>query len=890
WQILKNFFERDLLYQGFKVVPYCPRCGTPLADHEVAQGYHDVEDPSIYIRFRLKNQPDTDLLVWTTTPWTLTANVGIAAHPDVDYVKIERPLPDGTSEKLIFAESLVPVVLPGEEVKILEHYKGKDLKGWEYEPLFHFLPLEKPAHRVVMADYVSVEDGTGLVHIAPSFGAEDMEVGKVEDLPVLMTVGPDGRFIPEVTEWAGMFVKDADPLIIKELSARGRMLKHGKIKHSYPFCWRCNTPLLYYARPTWFIRTSQFKDRLVELNEKINWYPSHIKNGRFGNWLENNIDWALGRNRYWGTPLPVWVCDQCGHQECIGNREELSQKAGKDLSNLELHRPYVDEITYSCPECGGVMRRVPELIDVWFDSGAMPYAQWGYPNKNHEIFRKQFPADFISEAIDQTRGWFYSLHAISTLYMDQECFKNVICIGLILDENGHKMSKHIGNVVSPWDVIKDNGVDAMRWYLFTSSPAGQERRFSSNLVNEVLRTFTLQLWNTYSFFVLYANLDQWKPEEGQNLEFNDLDKWLLSALNALVKEITAAYENYDVNAATRPIQTFVDRLSNWYLRRSRRRFWKSGEDADKNAAYYTLYTALVTVAKLIAPAMPFIADELYRNLVCSVDPNAMESVHMADWPKVDETFIDEPLNHEMELVINLASLGHSARNKANRKVRQPLSECAFSLGVAENQAVVEKYADVLKDELNVKKVRLLDAASEAMEFTLNPQPKQLGQKYGSLFPAIRKKILEMDSKTTGRQLLEGKSIQVEVDGKTYEILPEEVEVRAVAHEGFVVASEGSNIAALVTTLTPELEREGLSREFVRRVQDLRKTADLDISDRIDVVYEASSELAEAIRENADYISNETLAVSLKEGPVPADWASVEDSFDGQTVKVGLRKA
>ena len=536
------------------------------------------------------------------------------------------------------------------------------------------------------------------------------------------------------------------------------------------------------------------------------------------------------------------------------------------------------------------MRRVPELIDVWFDSGAMPYAQWGYPNKNHEIFKKQFPADFISEAIDQTRGWFYSLHAISTLYMDQECFKNVICIGLILDENGHKMSKHIGNVVSPWDVIKDNGVDAMRWYLFTSSPAGQERRFSSNLVNEVLRTFTLQLWNTYSFFVLYANLDQWKPEEGQNLEFNDLDRWLLSALNALVKEITAAYENYDVNAATRPIQTFVDRLSNWYLRRSRRRFWKSGEDADKNAAYYTLYTALVTVAKLIAPAMPFIADELYRNLVCSVDPNAMESVHMADWPKADETMIDEPLNHEMDLVINLASLGHSARNKANRKVRQPLSECAFSLGIAENQAVVEKYADVLKDELNVKKVRLLDAASEAMEFTLNPQPKQLGQKYGSLFPAIRKKILEMDSMTTGRQLLEGKSIQVEVDGKTYEILPEEVEVRAVAHEGFVVASEGSNIAALVTTLTPELEREGLSREFVRRVQDLRKTADLDISDRIDVVYEASSELAEAIRENAGYISNETLAVSLEEGPVPADWASVEDSFDGQTVKVGLRKA
>jgi isoleucyl-tRNA synthetase len=889
WSILKNFFDRNLLYQGFKVVPYCPRCGTPLADHEVAQGYQEAEDPSIYFRLQLIDQPDTNLLVWTTTPWTLPANVGVAAHPDVTYVKIERTKEDGATEKLIMAETLVPVVLPGEEVKILETYKGSDLKGWRYEPLYRFLPLEKPAHRIVLADYVTTEDGTGLVHIAPSFGAEDNEVGKREDFPLLMTVDGAGKFIPEVTPWAGLFVKDADPLIIKELVSRGRMLKHGKIKHTYPFCWRCGTPLLYVARPTWYIRTSQFKDRLVELNERINWYPGHIKHGRFGNWLENNIDWALGRNRYWGTPLPVWICDDCGHQECIGSRAELSQKTGKDYSNLELHRPYVDEVTWHCKQCGGTMRRVPELIDVWFDSGAMPYAQWGYPIKNEKEFKEQYPADYICEAIDQTRGWFYSLHAVSTLLMNQECFKNVICLGLVLDEKGHKMSKHIGNVVSPWDVIKDNGADAMRWYLFTSSPAGQERRFSSNLVNEVLRSFTLQLWNTYSFFVMYANLDGWTPNKEQKIEYSDLDRWLLSALNALVRNITKAYEEYDVNAATRPIQAFVDQLSNWYLRRSRRRFWKSEGDGDKNAAYQVLYTALVTVAKLIAPAMPFLADELYQNLVCSVDPDAVESVHMADWPVYDESLIDEQLNHEMNLVVDLASLGHAARNKENLKVRQPLAECAFSVGLAEDRPIIEKYADILEEELNVKKVRLLDAASEAMDFTLNPQPKQLGQKYGKLFPVLRKAILALEPMEAGKALLEGKSVTVTVDGENYEILPEEVEVRANAHTGFVVATSGSSIAALETTLTPELVKEGLAREFVRRIQDLRKTAGLEISDRIAVIYEASPLLAEAIHENAEYIQAETLAVSLLAGNVPAEWDCVEDQFDQQTVKAGLQK-
>ncbi len=889
WAILKNFFDRGLLYQGFKVVPYCPRCGTPLADHEVAQGYKEAEDPSITFRLKLLDRENTSLLVWTTTPWTLPANAAVAVNPEIDYVKAEHTLEDGSKEFIILAEKRVEPVFGDDPVTVVEHYKGSDLVGLQYEPLYKFLPLETPAHRVVAADYVSVDDGTGMVHIAPTFGADDMEVGKRENLPTLMTVAGDGCFVPEVTPWAGMFVKDADPLIIKDLVKRGVMYKHGRIKHTYPFCWRCDSPLLYYARPTWYIRTSQFKDRLVELNEQINWYPGHIKNGRFGNWLENNIDWALGRNRYWGTPLPVWQCS-CGHQECIGSVKELSGKAGKDLTGLELHRPYVDNITYKCPVCGGEMHRVPELIDVWFDSGSMPYAQWGYPIKNEERFNEQFPADYICEAVDQTRGWFYSLHAISTLFKNNICFKNVICLGLVLDGNGLKMSKHKGNIVSPWDVIKDNGVDAMRWYLFTASPAGQERRFSSKLVSEVLRGFTLQLWNTYSFFVTYANLDNWDPKTAGEPEYSDMDRWLLSALNALVRDITNAYEGYDVNAATRPIQNFVNTLSNWYLRRSRRRFWKSEGDSDKNAAYATLYQALVTVAKLIAPAMPFIADELYRNLVVSVDSNAPESVHMADWPKYDESMIDEQLNHEMDLIIDLASLGHAARNKANRKVRQPLFEAAFSVGQADDRPLIGKYADVLAEELNVKNVRLLDTAGEAMDFQLNPLPKQLGQKYGKLFPQLRAEILKLEPMAAGRKLLAGENLGVELNGTVYAIQPDEVEVRANAHSGYTVATEGANIAALQTDLTPELLKEGLAREFVRRVQDLRKTAGLEISDRIDVCFQADALLSEAVLDNADYVSSETLAVSLKNAPIPLEWDQASDSFDGINVTVGLKKA
>jgi isoleucyl-tRNA synthetase len=890
WWILKTFWEKGLLYQGFKVVPYCPRCGTPLSDHEVALGYAEAVDPSVFVRMPLVDAPDTSLLVWTTTPWTLPANAAIAAGENVDYVTVEHELEEGGTEKLVLAEALLEKVFQGESVKVLDRYKGRQLKGKRYKPLFTFLPLDKPGHRVVMGNFVTIEDGTGLVHIAPAFGADDMQVALEENLPMLMTVAEDGTFTTDVRPWAGVFVKDADPYITQDLDARGLLYRAEKYTHTYPFCWRCGTPLLYYARPTWYIRTSQYKQRLVDLNEQINWYPGHIKNGRFGNWLENNVDWALGRERYWGTPLPVWECEKCHSQACVGSVQELSQKAGRDLSGLDLHRPYVDEVTLACPECDGTMRRVPELIDVWFDSGSMPVAQWHYPFDNQSMFEHQFPADYICEAVDQTRGWFYSLHAISTLLFNEICFKNVICLGLILDAQGQKMSKTRGNVVNPWDVIDRNGADAMRWYLYTASPPGQERRFSSDLVSEVLRTFTLTLWNTYSFFVTYALLDGWKPDQARAVAYSPLDQWVRSALHALVRDVTQALETYDVLGATRPIQAFVEELSNWYLRRSRRRFWKSEDDEDKQAAYATLYEALVTISKLLAPSMPFLAEELYQNLVRAIDEDAPPSVHMTDWPGYDPGLIDEKLNREMALVMKLASLGHAARNKANRKVRQPLTEAAFAFGSGEEASVVEKYGDLLEDELNVKRVRALNTAGEAADFSLNPLPRQLGQKYGRRFPAIRKALLELPQEKAAQTLLAGGTLALEAEGQPFEILPEEVEVRAQAHSGFAVATDGGYLAALVTELTPELVKEGLAREFVRRVQDLRKQAGLEISDRIHVFYDGSTGLRHTVEMFKEYIMGETLAVSLKAGRLPVDVISVTDEFDGEQVSVGLKKA
>jgi isoleucyl-tRNA synthetase len=891
WWLLRQMWDKGLLYQGFKVVPYCPRCGTPLSDHEVAQGYDDATDPSVFVRMPLVDEPGTSLLVWTTTPWTLPSNVAVAVGEEVDYVKVERALAEGGTEKLILAQALLEKVFRGEEVTIHETFKGKKLKGLRYQPLFTFLPPEKPAHFVIFGDFVTTEDGTGLVHIAPAFGADDMRVAMDYDLPVIMTVAPDGTFIPEVTPWRGQFVKDADPLIIQDLLNRGLLYRSESYTHTYPFCWRCKTPLLYYAREAWYIRTSQYKDRMVDLNQTINWVPDHIKDGRFGNWLNNNIDWALSRERYWGTPLPVWECEACKHQHCIGALDELSQLTGSNQQNLDLHRPHVDKIHFACQKCGGKMSRVPELIDVWFDSGAMPVAQWHYPFENHEAFKTQFPADYICEAVDQTRGWFYSLHAIATMVFDSVAYKNVICLGLILDGDGYKMSKSRGNIVNPWDVLNVNGADAFRWYLYTATPPGNERRFSVDLVSEVLRNFTLTLWNVYSFFVTYANLDQWKPgESDEQLAYSNLDKWLLSELNTLTRDVTNAFENYDVTGATRPLEKFVENLSTWYLRRSRRRFWKSESDTDKKAAYATLHTALVTVSKLLAPTMPFLADELYQNLVRSLDPKAPESVHLALWPEFDARLIDETLNHDMRLVMRLASLGHAARAKANRKVRQPLSEAAFSVGNVDERRAVSDYDDLLIDELNVKKVRLLDASTEALLHTVKPLPKQLGQKYGNKFPALAKAILALNPEAIAQTLASGQPFMVELEDIQYEILASEVEVKTLAKEGFAVAEDGAYVAALVTELTPELVREGLAREFVRRVQDFRKSAGLNVADRILLFLSATPDLQKAIGVHKDTIMAETLCLELNFASSPMTSKIQLEEFDGEKVTIALVKA
>jgi isoleucyl-tRNA synthetase len=900
WWILKTLWEKGLLYQGYKVVPYCPRCGTPLSDHEVALGYAEAEDPSVFVRMPLVDDPQTSLLVWTTTPWTLPGNVAVAAHPDVEYVTVERSLPGEGSEKLIVARALLEQVFGDEPVKIVDSFKGKKLKGKRYHPLFTFIPVNKPAYYVVLEDYVTTEDGTGLVHTAPAFGEADMQAALENDLPVLMTINEAGQFLPEVRPWAGKFVKDADPLITKDLEARGLLFQAGTISHTYPFCWRCDTPLLYYARGTWYIRTSQFKDKMVALNREINWVPEHIKLGRFGNWLENNIDWALGRERYWGTPLPIWECVECHHQIAVGSVKELSEHAERDLAGLDLHRPYVDEVTFPCPECRknpkehseeARMVRVPELIDVWFDSGSMPVAQWHYPFENQEVFKEQYPADYICEAVDQTRGWFYSLHAISTMLFENMAFKNVICLGLVLDAEGQKMSKSRGNVVDPWDVLNAHGADAFRWYLYTASPPGQERRFSVDLVGEVVRNFTLTLWNVYSFFVTYANLDKWQPAERDLSEEgrSSLDRWVLSELNTLVRDVTEALDRYDVIGATRPVQSFVDDLSKWYLRRSRRRFWKSESDADKSSAYATLYHALLTLAKVLAPTMPFLAEEMYQNLARSCDRTAPESVHLAAWPVYDTALVDEKLNADMHMVMNLASLGHAARNQAAIKVRQPLSEISFSVTNTEQAQALEQYADLLADELNVKKVRALGSAGEAISYSLKPLPKQLGQKYKGLFPRVSKAVLELDAEKAAGELLEGRAIQVSLDDLTLDIQPDEVEVRAEAREGLVVASEGPYLAALKTDLTPELVREGLAREFVRRVQDLRKQAELDISDRIRLYAAGTPQLMEAVRAHRDGIMGETLAVELFHAEPPEGAPSTTASFDGEEVILGVER-
>lgn len=877
WWIIKQLWEKDLLYRGYKVVPYSTHAGTVLSSHEVALGYKDVDDPSVFIRFPLRDQSGVYFLVWTTTPWTLPANVGLAVGENIDYVQVEIATADEGTEQLILAKALVEKVLGDKEYTVIKSYKGKDLLGIHYSPLYTFLPIEEGQDYayIVAGDFVSTEDGTGIVHIAPTFGEDDMNVGQAHGLPLLMTVNSEGRFIDAVTKFRGKWFKDADPEITRDLKERGLIYKAGTMRHNYPHSWRTGEPLMYVARETWYIRASQFREKMIQANQEINWVPSHVKDGRFGNWLENLKDWALGRERYWGTPLPVWVDDQTGETLCVSGIAELEQLTGRELTDLDLHRPYVDDITFPNPNgTGGTMRRVPEVIDVWFDSGSMPLAQWGYPHRNQEMFAKQYPADYICEAVDQTRGWFYTLHAISVMLFDQPSYKNVICLGHILDENGKKMSKSLGNIVEPWEVMDTYGADALRWYMYTASPPGESRRFSTNLVGDVVKKFWSTLWNTYSFFVTYARIDGWTPNQpAPAFEDRDrLDRWVLSELNVLTQQVTDALENYDAVGATRPIQEFVEGLSNWYLRLGRRRFWKSESDLDKASAYATLYECLVTVSKLITPAMPFLSEELYQNLVYNIDPSQPDSVHLNDWPEYNPAHIDQTLLDEMALVRRLVSLGLAARNNnldENGKlapigVRQPLAEAKFYV-TAEEASVLDDYADVIKSELNVKTISRLVDASDAAKYSLNPIPAKLGRKLGGDFPKVQKQLREGDyaDVTAWAKALEaGENITVSVDDTTYEITPEECEVKFSAAEGFSVAQERGYVASVDIRLTPELVREGLAREFIRRVQTLRKDADFDISDNIELIYTATGDLAQAVEEFAEYIQTETLAVSL----------------------------
>jgi isoleucyl-tRNA synthetase len=897
WWILRQFWDKDLLYEGHKVVPYCARCGTPLSSHEVAQGYEEVSDPSAFVRFAVKDQPGVFFLAWTTTPWTLPGNVALAVGRNVDYVMVEGPAAKGDgTERLILAKARMSALTHPEQYTVVQEMKGADLLGMHYEPLYKFLPVEQDYAYVIHGDFVSTEDGSGIVHIAPAFGADDMDVGKANNLPVLMTVQPNGTFVNEVEPWAETWVKDADPLILAELKDRGLLYKTELYTHNYPFCWRCHTPLLYYARKTWYIATTRYRQQLVDLNQTINWVPSHIKDGRFGNWLDDVRDWALGRERYWGTPLPVWRCENpdCDHMHCIGSVAELQELAGRDLSELDLHRPYVDEVTFPCTKCGGTMQRVPELIDVWFDSGSMPYAQWGYPFKNQEMFAEQYPADYICEAVDQTRGWFYSLHAISTMLNEQVSFKNVICLGHILDEDGKKMSKSLGNIVEPWSVLDKYGADAFRWYMYTAGPPGDPRRFSVELVGEVVRNFTLTLWNVYSFFVTYANIDGFDPKAAQVpvADRDLLDRWILSELHSLVRDVTQAFEDYDAPGATRPIEDFVNRLSNWYLRRSRRRFWKSESDTDKLAAYQTLYECLATVAKLLAPTMPFLSESLYRNLVAGVDPDAPESVHLAFWPETGTDYIDQNVMDDMRLAQRLVSLGHAARNSANLKVRQPLAEAVFVVRTDAERSAVRALSSTIADELNVKALRVADSASDMVQYSLNPLPMVLGRALKGDFPRVQKALREgapEDVDRWAKALLAGENIDVTVDGKTFTVTPEQCEVVQSAAEGYAVAEEYGYLTALSTVLTDDLVQEGMAREVIRRVQSMRKDADFELVDHITVAYQATDRLNAAIKAFTDAIRRETLADALDEASPSDGMHQAEFEFDGETVTLGVKR-
>ena len=857
WWALKEIWKKGLLYEGHKIVPYCPRCGTPLSSHEVAQGYKDVKERSAVVRFKVKGE-DAYILAWTTTPWTLPSNVALCVNPDEDYVKV-------TSKGYTYymAAALVDTVL-GEGAEILEHYQGKDLELKEYEPLFPYAEKRignKKAYYVVCDTYVTLTDGTGVVHIAPAFGEDDSKVGHRYDLPFVQLVNEKGEMTEE-TPWAGTFCKKADMAVLQALEDKDLLFDAPLFEHSYPHCWRCDTPLIYYARETWFIRMTAVKEDLIRNNNTINWIPESIGKGRFGDWLENVQDWGLSRNRYWGTPLPVWQCE-CGHQDCIGSIEELKEKADNCPDDIELHRPYIDAVTIKCPKCGKEMHRVPEVIDCWFDSGSMPFAQHHYPFENKEIFEKQFPAQFISEAVDQTRGWFYSLLAISTLLFNKAPYENVIVLGLVQDENGQKMSKSKGNAVDPFDALQTYGADAIRWYFYTSSAPWLPSRFAGKTVVEGQRKFMGTLWNTYAFFVLYANIDNFDATK-YSLEYDKLavmDKWLLSRLESTVKAVDDNLANYRIPEAAKALQSFVDDMSNWYVRRSRERFWAKGMEQDKINAYMTLYTALVTVAKAAAPMIPFMTEDIYQNLVKSIDASAPESIHLCDFPEVHENWIDPKMEEDMADLLEIVVMGRAARNTANIKNRQPIG----TMYVKSEFQLSEFYKEIIEDELNVKEVVFKDDIADFISYSFKPQMRTVGPKYGKLLNKIKTTLSELDGNKAMAELKSTGELKLDIDGQEIVLLEEDLLIDMAQMEGYVSESDHTITVVLDTNLTPELIEEGFVRELVSKIQTMRKEAGFEVMDKIRVYAKDNDKIVSIMKNHGDEIKSEVLAEEIVTG-------------------------
>jgi len=889
WWALKQIYDKGLLYKGFKIVPYCPRCGTPLSSHEVAQGYKTVKERSAIVRFKLKGK-DEYFLAWTTTPWTLPSNVALCVNPTDTYCKVKAA--DGYT--YIMAQALLDTVLgslakEGETAyEVLESCVGKDLERTEYEPLFACAGESaekqgKKGHFVTCDDYVSMSDGTGIVHIAPAFGEDDARIGRNYDLPFVQFVDAKGNMTAE-TPYGGMFVKDADPQVLKDLDAQGKLFAAPKFEHEYPHCWRCNSPLIYYARDSWFIKMTDVRDRLIANNNTINWIPENIGSGRFGDWLKNVQDWGISRNRYWGTPLNIWDCE-CGHRHSIGSIEELRSMSDNCPEDIELHRPYIDAVTIKCPKCGKQMKRVPEVIDCWFDSGSMPFAQHHYPFENKELFESQFPADFISEAVDQTRGWFYSLLAISTLIFDKAPYKNVIVLGLVQDENGQKMSKSKGNAVDPMEALQTYGADAIRWYFYTNSAPWLPNKFHGKVVTEGQRKFMGTLWNTYAFYILYADIDNFDPSQ-HKIEYDKLsvmDKWVLSKMNTMIKLADENLANYRIPEAAKAMQEFVDDLSNWYVRRGRERYWAQGMSQDKINAYMTLYTAIVTLCKVAAPMVPFITEEIYQNMVRSVDKTAEESIHLCLYPEVDEKMIDKKLESDMDEVLDIVVLGRSARNGSNLKNRQPLSV----MYVSADHVLDSYYTDIIRDELNVKDVKFADDVSDFVDYKFKPQLKTLGPKFGKNLGEIRNNLTELDGHKAMAELESTGFLKMTISTGEITLAKEDLLIETQQKDGFFTLTEGGVTVALDTTLTDELIEEGFVREITSKIQTMRKDSGFEVMDHITVYLSGNDKLAKLVEKNSDQISKDVLAQEIKYGENADN--SKEWDINGEKITLGVTK-